>query len=190
MRSSAFDSVSLHGPAFALKRYCEDKPNDSSALVLLSLVLERLNQYPAAIEAIQKGVTNLETEYEQSESTDVADKYAVALANLARIELANQNPTRALELFGDCLGLLSESSDERSILTRVQCRLGSALALTASGDLDQALEKFQEALDDTSGLGKSIGMVKETIAVYLAKGLWSLGDEDAREMAKTQLLES
>ena len=180
------DVSTLHQSAFAVRRYCESNPSDSAAWHLYALITERLGQHDIAIEALEQATRLLEIEFESSESQDVERKYAVALVNLGRVRLASGAEDQALAAFGDALGLAGE--DTRMV---VQCQLGQALAEAGLGEVDKALEDFQHALDACDSLGPEEDVVgfKEEIAVLLARTLWSMQDDDAKEAAQVHLLE-
>jgi superkiller protein 3 len=65
--------------------------------------------------------------------------------------------------------------------------LGQALSRYWIGETEASLEAFQVALNEAEGSGKP--GLKEEVAVLLARTLWGLGGEDAREAAKTHLME-
>ncbi len=152
---------------------------------LQALIAERLGQLDIAIDSLEIATALLDNEFEASESSDVEKRYAVALVNLGRVRLASEQYDKALEAFGDGLGL---AADDPKLV--VHCRLGQALAQASLSNVDEALEAFQQALDGCQALEEeNVLAVKEEISVLLARTLWSMRDQDAREAAKAHLLE-
>lgn len=152
---------------------------------LQALIAERLGELDIAIECLENATTLLDAEFETSESSEIEKRYAAALVNLGRVRLASEQYEKALEAFGDCIGL---AADDAKLV--IQCRLGQALAQASLSNVDEALEAFQQALDACTTLeGEEALVIKEEISVILARTLWSLQDEDAQEAAKAHLLE-
>lgn len=196
------NSVQLHSPAFALSCYLAHSPQDSTALHLSALFCERLDQRALAISRIEQAASLLEAEYEKSEDAVTATKYAVAEANLARIRLANDDAEGAAEAFQATLGLLEageSNSDADELLpasvkanVRLHAHFGTGLALYWTGDYAGALEAFETALAEIAETGvetESNADVRAHVAVLLAQVLWTMGSEEQREAAKSQLLD-
>jgi superkiller protein 3 len=187
LRPGLVDPNSLHQPAFALKHYCHRRPRDSVAAHLHALICERLGLTDDASAALERAAALLEEEYERTESTDLEIRYSIALCNLGRIRLGAKQYARALEAFTNCWELIEGSQDATATSLRTQVRLGQALSRYWLGETEASLEAFQVALDEAEGSGKP--GLKEEVAVLLARTLWGLGGEDAREAAKTHLME-
>ena len=191
--SSKVDTALLHAPAFALRHYTHQRPRDIPALHLYALICERLGLVEEAAAALEKAANLLEEAFESSESEEIERAYSVALVNLGRVRLASGQYAQALEAFTNCWELVSSATEDTNLLYRlkVQSRLGQALAQFWLEDIDKSLEAFQSALEEgeaQQGTGKLKGY-KEEVAVLLARTLWGGGGEDAKETAKTHLLE-
>lgn len=182
----------LHQASFALDRYCTAYPQDSSAMLLHGLILERLCQFDIAINRLSTAVGLLEAEYEAKESEEVEQRYAVALLNLGRINLAKESYDTAIETLNNCFDLVSARDDNMGILMRVQAKTGLALGHASLGSVEASLEAFQEALSQVDTLklrDTAKDELKERVSVSLAKTLWSIGGDEAFEEAKSRLLE-
>ena len=140
--------------------------------------------------ALQKATTLLEEDFEHSESSDTELKYTIALVNLGRVKLATKEYNGALESFISAWELLTSQDpahvDDRMREMKVQCQVGQGLAYFWLGGEQLCLDAFQMALDEAEGLG---GGVMEIVTVLLARTLWGLGDDDARETAKARLMD-
>lgn len=181
---SPLDSAVLHQPAFALRHYTHQRPRDSSAAHLYALICERLGLVSEAVSALERASELLEQEFEQSESADIEHRYLTALLNLGRVRLVSRAYQPSLNAFTNCFELLSGSQHPDGGKMRVQARLGQGLAQFWVGQVDESLEAFQAALDESSGQDD-----KEVVAVLLARTLWGLGGDDAKDLAKSQLME-
>lgn len=179
------DTKTLHQPAFALKRYTGARPSSAAAQHLYALVCERLGMADVAVTALEKATSLLEAEFEAAESAEIEAEYTIALANLGRVRLAAGAYDGALEAFTNFLELAGGSGDERVVRLIPQARLGSALAHFWLGDVDACLASFQDALE----AAKNDSALADELTVLLARTLWAVGGEDAREAAKTHLLE-
>lgn len=182
----ATDPSILHAPAFALRHYTHLKPRDAAALHLYALICERLGLIDEATTSLDQASALLEEEFEATESTEVERAYYIALANLGRVRLAAGQYTPALDAFTsvwELVGPLDDNEDATARL-KVQSRLGQALAHFWLQDVDKSLEAFQAALDQASDIPR-----KNDVAVLLARTLWGIGGEEAKETAKSHLME-
>jgi superkiller protein 3 len=184
----------MHSPAavlpafFALDRYCRRRSDDACAAHLLGLVYERLEHLVPALSSVTKAINVLEAAYELTEDAFLEQPFAIANASAGRIALSQGNYDRALEAFGSAQGLLPEETDTADsdmIRLRALCQFGSGLARLKLGQSGEALGLLEEAIvtvkDDVEA--------HTQITVLFAQALWSLGTEDARESAKSQLLQ-
>jgi superkiller protein 3 len=137
-----------------------------------------------AVSALERASELLEQEFEHSESADVEHRYLTALLNLGRVRLVSRAYQPSLDAFTNCFELLSGSQHPDAGKMRIQARLGQGLAQFWVGQVDESLEAFQGALDECSGQEE-----KEVVAVLLARTLWGLGGDDAKDLAKSQLME-
>ena len=186
--NSSTDISILHGPAFALRHYISVRPRDAGAAHLYGLLCERLGLIDQAASSLESAASLLEEEFESTESSAIEIAYCVALANLGRVRLAKGDYSAALESFTSAWQLVEsgEQGEEYAHVLkrlRLQSRLGQALAQYWLGEVDSSLDSFQATLDMAQG------GVADAVAVLLARTLWGLGGEDAREAAKTHLME-
>lgn len=139
-----------------------------------------------------RAISLLEAAYEESEDATIERQFVVANTTAARLHLALGEYQEALEGYQTALGLLGdvpegEEEDGRdTVLLRAQCQFGSGLAHFKRGELDGALGLFEAALR-TAEAGGDLAMQGQ-ITVLLAQTLWALDTDEARESAKTQLL--
>ena len=173
-------------PAFSvLDRYCQERPNDDSALHLFSLVCERVEHYDLAVELITKAISILEAKYEESEDPAIERQFTIANANLSRLRVAKGDFEGALESLETALGLLGDDGSAESNVLRTQIYSVTGLSKFKSGDLNGAMESFQLAMGSA---GDDLAMLGH-VSVLLAQALWSLGGDEAQESAKSQLLQ-
>jgi superkiller protein 3 len=170
-----------------LRHYTHQRPGDAPALHLYALICERLGLVDEASKSLEQAVALLEEEFESSESADTERAYCIALANLGRVRLAADQPEKALEAYTSVWELVSslESDGATTSRLKVQSKLGQALAHSNLKDVDQSLEAFQAALDGAAAGSDE----KNNVAVLLARALWGLGGDDAKETAKSHLME-
>lgn len=170
---------------FVLDRYCQERPNDESALHLFSLVCERVGHYDLAVELITKAISVLEAKYEESEDLAIERQFTIANTNLGRLHLANGDFEGAAESLETALGLIGDDESSESRVLRTQSHFVTGLSKFKCGDLNGAMESFQLALGSA---GEDFTMVGH-ISILLAQALWSLGGDEAQESAKSQLLQ-
>jgi superkiller protein 3 len=171
---------------FALQRYCQHFSDDSSGLHLLALVAERLGLNSLAIDLLTQAIPILETLYEATEDAQVAERYGIAKANLGRLQLAEGDYSVALDDFNTALALLFESAEDDTIKTcRTHVQANSGIAHYMQDNFEAAVEMFEAAVASAP----SSTRVRENVTISLCQALWEVGSEDAREAAKTQLLE-
>ena len=175
----------LHAPTFALRHYTHQRPKDAPASHLYALLCERIGLVDEAASSLERAACLLEEEFEASESSEVERAYSIALISLGRVRLAASEYNPALEAFSSCWELVSSVPDDGLVgKLKVQSRLGQGLAYFWLDSVDQSLEAFQAALDLTTEMG-----VKDQVVVYLARTLWGVGGDDAKDAAKTRLME-
>lgn len=170
---------------FVLDRYCQERPNDESALHLFGLVCERVGHYDLAVELITKAISILEAKYEVSEDSEIERQFAIANTNLGRLRVGTGDFEEALESLGTALGLMGDDDSAESCVLRTQSYFVTGLSKFKCGDLNGAMESFQLALGSAEGDPTMGGHV----SVLSAQVLWSLGGDEAQESAKSQLLQ-
>lgn len=193
-----YDVGELHQPAFALKRYIHRKPQDSVAVHLYGLISEKLGMVDEAEAAFETSVALLEDEFEKTESESVEQRYAIALANLGRVRMANGAYDMALEAFSSCWDLIQDTpavdspngqDQGKGALAaglKTQVKLSIAISKNWTGDVEGCLEEFENALTEAEASG--VEGLKDGVVVLLARTLWALGEE-GRDVAKGHLME-
>ena len=196
--SSLFEALSsgasvpasqLHSAAFALSSYLSQRPDDVSALHLSALFAERLGELEMAIERIERASSKLEEQYERDESPQKARLFAVCMANLGRIRMANGDYEGGKDAFDMCLGLLDTGAEEedttlpigRLVLTiadlkraQVGAHCGTSIAQQELGE--GALDSLRVALDE---IGEAED--KEPLRLLLAQMLWTASEKEEAE---------
>lgn len=137
------------------------------------------------MDLIARAITLLEALYEQTEDTEIERQFTIAHSNIGRLKLSLNDYEGALESLESSLGLLSEEKDETTMLLRAQGQFGSGIAYFKMGNLENALELFEAALDSTV----DNSLVRGEVTVMLAQTLWAIGSSDSKDQAKTLLLE-
>ena len=189
-KSRLASSEALLPAFFVLDRYCKQCPRDASALHLFALVCERVGHVELGIEMISRAIVVLEAAYEETEDPVIERQFTTAHANLARLRLSVGDYEGALESYQVALGLLPDEleGDNTEPNTRAllaQCQFGSGLAHFKLGQLSEALPLLEAAMV-TAGDNT---IIRGHVVVLLAQTLWAIGTDDAKESAKTQLLE-
>jgi len=169
---------------FVLDRYCQERPNDESALHLFGLVCERVGHYDFGVELITRAISILEAKYEENEDPAIEKQFTIANTNLGRLRVGVGDFEGALESLETALGLIGDDDSAESCVLRTQSYFVTGLSKFNCGDLNGAMESFQLALGSSEGDLTMGGHV----AVLSAQVLWSLGGDEAQESAKSQLL--
>jgi superkiller protein 3 len=144
-----------------------------------------VGHYDLAVQLIEHTITILEAVYEESEDPAIERQFTVSNTNLGRLRLATGDHEGALESFDSALGLLGDDDSQDSGVLRAQCHFGSGLARFKLDALEDAMTSFETALryaGDNS-------VVKGHVTVLLAQTLWAIDTDEARELAKTHLLQ-
>ncbi|KAF9484467.1 TPR-like protein [Pholiota conissans] len=172
---------------FFLNRYCQHRPSDASGLHLLSLVCERLGHLSFGEELVQGAIKTLETAYEETEDPEVENRYVIANTTLGRLLLAQGAYEQCITSFETALGLLADKDDATNPTQalKVQAQLGSGLAHFFLGNLEAALG----FLEDGHAVAGSNQALRGHVTLVLAQTLWAIGTEEAKETAKSRLLE-
>ncbi|CAO3639771.1 unnamed protein product [Cunninghamella blakesleeana] len=168
-------------PAFALQKLTEQKLHDALSLNLLGLLSERLGQYQRAAEAFAGAILALEAKIEQQQDEENKN------TNLNRLAQVHANLGRMLCATGDFQGAIHSyqlALQNENISSRVYCLLGAGIAHYFLDQLEEALQMFEVALNETSDNIQ----LRQDVVVLLSKVLWALGGDEQRSVAKDQLL--
>lgn len=176
---------------FSLERCLQRRPNDVSALHLAALISERLNLMSRAAQFARRCATLLEAAYERSEDPETARQYAITQSTLGRILLAENDYTASASCFETVLSLVDAvieegSEEEASRRLRANAHLGLGLANLLSGEVETAISNFETGLEEAPVEMKA---VRTQLTILLAQTMWMVGSEEARDMAKSLLLD-
>jgi superkiller protein 3 len=146
-----------------------------------------------AAQSFSHSIGLLEAVYEETEDPNIERKFAIANVNLARVKLALEDHQGALEGFESAIGLLDGFSEEEGEsltvnvppLLRARAMMGAGQAHFKLGNLQEAIERFEGALE----LSAEDAALRGQITVLLSQTLWAIGSEDFKESAKAQLLD-
>ncbi|KAI9307176.1 hypothetical protein BJ944DRAFT_238079 [Cunninghamella echinulata] len=174
-------------PAFALQKLTEQKLHDALSLNLLGLLSERLGQYQRAAEAFAGAILALEVKLEQQQQQQENDSSVDDNTITKRLAQVHANLGRMLCATGDFQGAIQSyqmALQNENISSRVYCLLGAGIAHYFLDQLEEALQMFEVALNETS----SDIQLRQDVIVLLSKVLWALGGDEQRSVAKNQLL--
>ncbi|KAF2760849.1 TPR-like protein [Pseudovirgaria hyperparasitica] len=194
--SSAADSsniTNLIQPLFALQQLISQTPTDTPFRHLYAIYFERIGDYSAAVETLKTLCSDLEAEYETTESLTSLSCFAAAKADLARNLLATHAYATAAENADTALDLTSDSDSltiDVSTITRIRlsCRLvlGLAYHYLARTTFDQlsasqAIAAFRTALEESASSAE--------VVCLLATILWADGGANEKDVARDQLFD-
>ncbi|KAH9940522.1 TPR-like protein [Epithele typhae] len=191
-KSRAASSEALLPAFFVLDRYCKQRPQDAAALHLFGLVCERVGHVELGVEMIARAIAVLEAAYEETEDPVIERQFTIAHTNAARLRLATGDFDGALESYGVATSLMpegeaaNEESDSDTHALLAQCQFGSGLAHFKLGRLPEALAQFEAAMATAA----NHATIRGHVVVLLAQTLWAIGTDEAKESAKSQLLQS
>ncbi|KAG8811224.1 Superkiller protein 3 [Serendipita sp. 399] len=178
---------------FALERCLQRRSNDILGLHLAALISERMGLTSRAAIFAHKCAKLLESIYERSEDSQVARKYAITQATLGRVLLAESDFAGSLAAFETVLNLVdkeeagsNDATDKEAVRLRCIAHLSSGLANLLAGEIDSAIPSFEAALEETP---PELHALRTQCIILQAQTMWILGTDEAREMAKTLLLD-
>ena len=139
------------------------------------------------MELVEKSISILEAAYEETEDPEVEMRYTIANCTLGRLKLSLGNFAEAVALFESAHGLLADGSadDRRLIILKTQVQLGIGLANYFEGNLETALGFLEAGL----AVANDDLPLRSQVIILMAQILWTMGTEDAKEAAKSRLLE-
>lgn len=178
--------ASLIQPLFALNQVRSLQPQDLVFGHLATLFQERTHDSSCAVEVLEKIISTLETDYENTESRESLAHLTLAKTDLARAYLAAGSYDDAAECGELALVLSSDEADsELSGQQRRKARLSAhvtvGLAKYYANNFDDALVYFEEALGESDGNPDAVCLLTQV--------LWAQGSEEARERARAALFE-
>jgi superkiller protein 3 len=170
-------------PLFALHQLSSQKPEDVTFQHLMALFEERVGSLTDAETAIDFVSSKVEAEYEESETQQSLSRYAQVQADHARIQLSRGDYDGATASAQTALDLSEEGTfdEEPRRKWRLSAHLTAGLAYYFKKSMDQAIEMFRSALEESQDA--------PDIVCMLAQVLWAKGGEEERNVAREQLLE-
>lgn len=193
---SAFDRIiaskvnlsvaEIVAPLFALNQIQSMAPNNLPYQHLATLLLERIDNIPLAVETLSSICTTVETDYEITESPSSLSRFALAKADLARSQLASGMLSEAVDSGDTALQLSAEDAgNELTPEARQKCRLSAHLTVgLAHFHLENptaALEYFQPALEESDSNPDAVCL--------LAQVLWAEDNPASRSKARDYLFD-
>lgn len=143
----------------------------------MGLLSERQGQYQRAAEAFAGAILALEAKMEQQDDDASAYRFAQLHGNLGRMLCATGDFNGAIHSYQVALG-------QENMPSRVYCLLGAGISHYFLDELEEALQMFETALNET----ESNIELRQDVVVLLSKVLWALGGDEQRTVAKDQLL--
>ncbi|KAL9000793.1 MAG: hypothetical protein Q9169_000547 [Polycauliona sp. 2 TL-2023] len=172
--------TSLLQPVLALQQLSKQIPTDLPLEHVNALMQERMGNHSETSERLLAICSNLEADYETSESVETLAHFANAKADLSRALLAQGNYESGVENAETALDLSTE--DDASGMrqkTRLSAHISAGLNNHHLGSFDRSTEAFTRALEESPG--------NPDIVCLLAQVLWAKGGENEREIATQQL---
>ncbi|KAK4690960.1 superkiller protein 3, partial [Lecanoromycetidae sp. Uapishka_2] len=168
-------------PLFALHQLRSQLASDIVFQHLLSLFAERAGDFADAAANLEQIASTLEAEYETSESSITLLQYAQAKADLARVQLAENNLDVAADSAETALNLTDGGNSEKGTRRKIRlsAHMTAGLAYYYRGTMDEAISMFRSALEETQG--------NPDLVCLLAQVLWAKGGDDERSVAREQL---
>lgn len=183
LSSKLSSTTSAIQPLFALHQLRCQVSTDLAFQHLSSLFAERIGDFGDAAATLDVVASNLEAEYEKSESAVILIRFAIAKADLGRAQLAEREFTAAAENAETALNLSEEEDvkDEARRRVRLSAHMTAGLAYYYQGMMDPAISMFRSALKETQG--------NPDIVCLLAQVLWAKGGDNERTVAREQLFD-
>ncbi|RDW86737.1 SKI complex subunit tetratricopeptide repeat protein SKI3 [Aspergillus mulundensis] len=185
--ASASNEVSqLIQPFFTLYQLTSQEPSDLPFVHLFSLLAERIGEFEDAKSSLRSLSSDVEAEYEVSESAASLSRFAQANSDIARVLLARHEYEEAAEKAETALMLSSEEDSEKFEPEmyknlRLSAHLTAGLAHYYMRAMDNAIDMFRDALQEADN--------SPDVVCLLAQVLWAKGGEEERTVARQQLFE-
>ncbi|KIW69302.1 hypothetical protein PV04_05184 [Phialophora macrospora] len=172
-------------PLFAMRQFHAQEPADMTATHLMALFAERVGDHETSADGLQKVCDAAEAEYEKSESDEYLVRYAQAMADLARVQLACgqyadavSNAQTAIDLSGEADDLGPAYADVRR-KWRLSAYITAGLAHSHLQRVESSIKMFELAIHESGS--------EPDVACMLAQVLWAKGGEAEKDTARTQL---
>lgn len=183
LSSPTSTTTSTIQPLFALHQLRAQVSADFAFQHLSSLFAERVGDFGDAEATLDLVASNLEAEYETSESPVLLMRFAMVKADLSRAQLAERKFEAAAENAETALNLSEEEDvkNEARQKVRLSAHMTAGLAYYYQGTMDQAISMFRSALEETQG--------NPDIVCLLVQVLWAKGGDEERSVAREQLFD-
>ena len=175
------DETDYIQPRLALQQLHCLQLNNLAIDHLSALFDERLNDFSTAEECLTRICSELEVQFEASESTDVLTSFTLAKSDLARIHLTAQDFESALQAAEVAIDLSADGDRQgmnRSV-SKVAAHLSAGLAHYHAGSSNLAIEMFRKALEEIDD--------DPEVICLLVQVLWSTGGSNEKSVARDQL---
>ena len=181
--SASQNLANLLQPLLAVRQLRQQTSSDNAFQHLLALFAERVGDHDAAMQELAELCSKLEVDYESSESPITLARFALAKSDLSRAQLAEQDFSAAVDNAQTALDLTGEEGIEEAARQKVRlsAHLAAGLAYYYQGSMDQAIDMFRSALQETQG--------DPDIVCLLAQVLWAKGGDEEQNVAREQLLD-
>ena len=184
--SASEELANLIQPLFALHQLHSCSPADTHFSHISALLAERVGNYEEAADTLQTICSEMEDQYERSESKESLARFAQAKSDLARAHLAQRDFEAAKEGAQTALDLSSEddlgqSTAEARERLRLSAHLTAGLSHYYLDEFDDSIEMFQAALQEAKG--------RPDVVCMLAQVLWAKGGDVQHDMAREKLLD-
>ncbi|EJS41246.1 ski3p [Saccharomyces arboricola H-6] len=165
----------------ALEQFFKKSPENPFALQCALLTLERLHHYEPANQLASQLTGILEKRFEKTQNEKELFSFGIIKGQFARIHLGLGNLELSIESADLSQGIIAESSDEKSMRTKISNHICLGLSYFFLNDFDQTLNQFQELL--------SISKESKHLVILIAKVLYDVGEIDTKETALQELTE-
>lgn len=170
-------------PLLAVRQLRQQTSSDTAFQHLLALFAERAGDHITALRELEDLCAKLEADYESSESTLMLVRFAQAKGDLGRAQLAEGSFEAAIENTQTALDLTGEEGIEEAVRQKIRlsAHLTAGLASYYQNSMDQAVDMFRSALQETQD--------DPDIICLLAQVLWAKGGEEEQNVAREQLFD-
>src|SRR5581483_2401452 len=181
-------------------KLAEQRPNDAASLNLLGLLYEWLNQPDKAADAFKSSILALEKTIQHDQQPNLVEdnhsssirKLAYVQGNLGRVLCAVHDFSGSISAYNTALSLIEQDNSSSTAICRIYSILGAGLAYYFNNQLEDSLQMFETALDETDNAEQSsartyINEVRKDVVVLLSQVLWALGGVEHRNLAKDEL---
>ena len=182
-KSTTSHSVIHVQPLLALHQLRHQISGDVVSQHLLALFAEKVGDFATGVSELTAICSELEAEYEDSEAPITLLRFAQAKSDLARAHLADDEYSKAAENAETALDLSADEGIESSVREKIRLsgHLTAGLAYFYTTSMDQAIEMFRNALEETDS--------DPDIVCLLAQVLWAKGGEQEQGVARDQLFD-